>query len=155
GAVDVVVTTPHGSSDLTPLDRFTYLAAAPSVTGLSASSGTTDGGTAVTISGSNFTGATQVLFGSAQAAFSVSDDDTITATSPVQAAGTLHVTVVTPWRPSPAVPADPFTYSAASGIATVTGLRTSSGPTGGGTSVTLTGTNFSGVPRVAFGSLTA
>jgi hypothetical protein len=52
GAVNVTVTTPAGTSTITSADRFTY--AAPSVTGLSPSSGPKAGGTEVTITGSGF-----------------------------------------------------------------------------------------------------
>jgi hypothetical protein len=152
GAVDVSVTTSYGSSALSVVDWFTYTAAAPTVTGISPSTGTTAGGTVVTISGSNFTGATKVLFGGAPApSFTVNSDVSITATAPVQATGTFDVTVVNPWGTSATGSADHYTYTAASGNPTVTSLGTSSGPTGGGTSVTITGTNFTGATAVAFG----
>src|SRR5207302_784709 len=51
--------------------------------------------------------------------------------------------------------ADLFTYTAATGLPTVTSLSPSSGPTRGSTSVTITGTNFTDVLRLAFGSATA
>ena len=49
-------------------DQFTYVAAAaPTVTGLSPTSGSTAGGTLVTITGTSFTGATAVDFGTTPA----------------------------------------------------------------------------------------
>ena len=45
--------------------------------------------------------------------------------------------------------------SSASTLPTVTGLSPSSGPTSAGTSVTITGTNFTGVTAVKFGTATA
>ena len=76
----------------------------PIVSGLSASSGSTTGGTSVTISGTNFSGAAgqlQVLFGTTPAAnVSVLSDSTLVATTPAHAAGTVQVTVVTPYGTS-------------------------------------------------------
>ena len=72
-------------------------AQAPEVTNVTPSRGPTGGGTAVLISGSRFTGATQVLFGSTSApSFSVQNDTTILATTPPGAAGLVSVSVVTP-----------------------------------------------------------
>ena len=57
GTVDVTVTTPAGTSATSAADQFTYTAvAAPTVTGLSPTSGTEAGGTPVTITGTGFTG---------------------------------------------------------------------------------------------------
>jgi hypothetical protein len=114
GTVDVTVLTPTGTSAVNSGDQFTYTAAAaPSVTGLSLTSGSTGGGTVVSISGSGFTGATAVNFGSVAAAFTVQTDGWITATAPPQAAGTIDVTVMTPSGTSSTGPADQFTYTAA------------------------------------------
>ncbi|MGH2718530.1 MAG: HD domain-containing phosphohydrolase [Actinomycetota bacterium] len=70
--------------------------ARPSLTGLNPASGSTAGGTTVTISGSGLSGATAVEFGSAAASFQVDDADTITATSPPAGVGLVVVRVVTP-----------------------------------------------------------
>jgi YVTN family beta-propeller protein len=72
-------------------------AAPPTVTLVSPSSGTTAGGTAVTITGTNFTGATQVTFaGVAAPSFTVVNATTITATTPSGTAGARSVVVTTP-----------------------------------------------------------
>jgi hypothetical protein len=155
GTVDVTVQTPYGTSPAYTLARFTYLAATPSITSLSATSGTSAGGVTVTISGSDLTGTRQVLFGTIPADFVVNDDSSITATSPVQAAGTIDVPVVTPWGTSATGTQTHFTVSAAPGVPTVTALSSSSGATGGGNTITLTGTNFTDATSVAFGGLTA
>lgn len=54
----------------------------PTVTGLTPSSGPKTGGTAVAITGSGFTQATHVTFGSTPASFTVNSDSSITATAP-------------------------------------------------------------------------
>jgi hypothetical protein len=70
---------------------------APTVTSLTPNSGTTAGGTAVTITGTNFTGATGVTIGGAAATgVTVVSATSITATTPAGAAGTASVVVTTP-----------------------------------------------------------
>ena len=73
-------------------------------------SGSAAGGDSVTITGSGFTGATDVGFGSVNAAAMTVDSDTqITATSPA-GTGTVDVTVTTPAGTSATSSADQFTY---------------------------------------------
>jgi hypothetical protein len=156
GGRNVFVTTPVGVSAGVPADLFTYQVAKPTVTGISSSSGPTTGGTQVTITGTGFTGATKVAFGAASfgpaATFTVVSDTTITATAPAEAVGARNVFVTNPGGTSVAVPADMFTYVATAGKPTVTGISVSSGPTVGGTQVTITGTGFTGATKVAFGA---
>ncbi len=79
--VDIVVTTPTGTSELSSSDEFTYSAGtAPSVSGLSLSGGSTAGGAVVTITGSDFTGVPSVSFGSVAAAFTFLSDGVLFAT---------------------------------------------------------------------------
>ena len=79
-------------------------AAAPTVTGLSPTSGPAAGGTLVTITGTSFTGATAVDFGTTAATnVTVVNDTTITADSPA-GTGTVDVTVTTPAGTSRHVP---------------------------------------------------
>lgn len=68
----------------------------PTISGVSPTSGTTAGGTSVTITGSAFTGASDVRFGSTPAAFVVANDTTITATTPAHGVGVVDVAVTTP-----------------------------------------------------------
>jgi hypothetical protein len=82
----------------------------PSVTQVQQHEGPPAGGTAVTIAGTNFTGATQVRFGQKNAAsFHVKSETEIEAASP-PGAGTVNVTVTTPVGTSPAGAADEFSY---------------------------------------------
>ncbi len=86
--------------------------ALPAITSISPSSGPTGGGTAVTIQGSGFTGATAVLFGGASATgIAVEGDTVIVATSPPGNA-TVNISVTTPSGSSAIVPASQFSYSA-------------------------------------------
>ncbi|WP_172639224.1 IPT/TIG domain-containing protein [Streptomyces tailanensis] len=73
---------------------FTYVTT-PTLTGLSPGQGPAAGGTTVTLTGSNFTGATTVLFGGVAASFTVDSGTQITAVTPAHAAGATAVTVTT------------------------------------------------------------
>ena len=107
-----MVTPAAGTSAVSPADQFTYTAAvAPTVTGISPTSGSSTGGTLVTITGTSFTGATAVDFGTTAATgVTVVNDTTITANSPA-GTGVVNVTVITPAGMSTASAADQFTYA--------------------------------------------
>ncbi len=84
----------------------------PTVSNVSPSSGPPAGGTSVTITGSGFTGATGVAFGSVKATnFTVVSSTEITVVSPAQPAGLHNVFVTGPGGTSAAVFADLFTYT--------------------------------------------
>ncbi len=84
----------------------------PVITNVDPNFGPISGGTSVTITGLNFTGATAVLFGSTPAvSFIVNSDNSITAVSP-PGTGTVDIRVVTPSGISAITPADQFTYLA-------------------------------------------
>ena len=122
------------------------------VSGLSATSGPAAGGTVLTISGSGFTGATAVDFGSTPAvSFTVVSDTLIAATVPPGTPGqTVQVTVTTPSGTSTTAAADQFSYNFLT--PSVTGLNPTSGPATGGTVVQIFGTGFAGTTQVSFGS---
>jgi hypothetical protein len=155
--VDITVTTPGGTSPVTGADHFTYTApVTPSVGAVSPSSGSTSGGTTVYITGAGFAGATAVNFGTTMATFYVQPDGTvITATSPAGAAGTVDVTVVTPGGTSATSANDHFAYVASTSPPTVSALSPNTGPSSGGTTVYVTGTNFAGASQVTFGGTSA
>jgi hypothetical protein len=150
GTLDITVTTPAGISPTSAADQFTY---GPTVSGLSPSAGPTSGSTSVTITGTGFTNATGISFGGTAAkSFTVNSATKITAVSPAASAGTVDVTVTTPAGTSPTGAATKYAYVAPP---TVTSVSPTSGPTGGGTSVTITGTNLGGATGVRFGNAAA
>ncbi|MDA8081470.1 MAG: IPT/TIG domain-containing protein, partial [Actinomycetota bacterium] len=157
GVVDVRVVSSLGESATSSADQFTYIApvtSAPTVTAVSPNSGTTAGGTTVTITGTNFTGATVVAFGaSTGVSFAIVSSTTISATSPVGSAGPVDITVTTPSGTSGTSSADQFTFVVLA--PTVASISPTSGTTAGGTSVTITGTNFTGATAVDFGPSSA
>ncbi|HEY3923747.1 MAG TPA: IPT/TIG domain-containing protein [Acidothermaceae bacterium] len=151
GTRDISVKTSAGTSAAVAADKFTYQAT-PKVTSITPAAGPTSGGTSVTINGTGFTGATTVRFGSVAATFMLTSSTKITAVAPAQSAGTRDISVKTPGGTSAAVTADRFTYQVAP---VVTSISPSSGPKAGGTSVTITGTGFTGATTVRFGSVAA
>jgi large repetitive protein len=148
--VDVTVVGPDGTSALTPADKFTY-EGDPTVTGVSPNTGPTTGATPVTVTGTNFTDASVVDFGTtAGTGLVVNSATSISITSPAGTAGTIDVTVTTPLATSATSAADEFTYVAPP---TVTNVNPGVGPAAGGTPVALTGTNFTGATAVHFGTV--
>jgi hypothetical protein len=148
GTVDVTVTTSAGTSAATAADQYTYIYPKPAVTAISPSVGVPGGGLAVTITGSGFTGATTISFGSAVASFTVSSNTSITATAPAGSATSIvDVTVTGPGGTSNLVAADKFTYGPV-----VTSVAPNSGNHVGGTSVTIKGAGFNGATAVYFGT---
>ena len=131
----------------------TVNSAVPTVTSVSPTSGPAAGGRIVTITGTNFTGATAVSFGGSSAIwFNVGSATSILAKSPA-GSGTVDVIVTTPDGTSATGAADQFTYLAAP---TVTRSGAAQRPDRGRhRSVTITGTNLTGVTAVKFGGVVA
>jgi hypothetical protein len=125
---------------------------APTVRKVSPSKGPAAGGTSVAITGTGFTGATAVEFGSTAAtSFTINSAKSITAISPEGTTGTVDITVTTPNGTSAVSTKDHFKFEAP----TVTSVNPDTGSTAGGTPVTITGTGFalgSTATSVKFGS---
>ena len=162
----VTVTTPTGTSAYSANDVFTYQLVAPTVTGISLTSGLVGGGNAVTITGSGFLNGATIDFVeesngtpvspavSVPAAYvSVTGSSSITTVSPpVSATGTYFVTVTTsdgtstPGTVCPSYPpptgtqCDTFQYGMLT--PTISSITPTSGSRSGGTSVTVTGVGF-------------
>ena len=152
GTVNLVVTTPGGKTATVAADQFTF-GTPPTIMSISPPAGPPSGRTVVTIVGTGFTGTVHVAFG-AVAATSVTrlSNTQLHAVSPPQAAATVGVSVTTAAGTSPTTGADAFTYAP---VPTVTGVSPTTGSTKGGTSVTITGTGFTGATKVAFGTTSA
>jgi hypothetical protein len=143
-----MVTVSGQSGSLT--NGFTYVVK-PTVTSVSPSSGVVAGGTAVTITGTNFVSGATVTFGSAAATNVVVVSSTsITATTPAGTAGAVTVTVTVNGQSGSLT--NGYTYV---GTPTVTSVSPNNGPVAGGTAVTITGTNFATGATVTFGGAAA
>ena len=135
--IDVTVTTPSGTSSVSPADQYRYRPT-PVVEAVSPTRGPTTGGTAVTVSGRNFTGATAVSFGSTGAAsFTVKSPTSIIAVSPAEPAGRVYVSVTTPEGISADAPNARYSFTP-----TVTKVEPNTGSTSGGNTVIVSGSGF-------------
>jgi hypothetical protein len=115
----------------------------PTLTSISPTAGSTAGGTAITVTGSNFeTGATVTVGGVAATQVDVVSATQITAVTPSNSSGTVNLVVTNPDGGSVTL-TGAFLYSSGSFPApTVVSISPNSGSTSGGTSVVITGTNF-------------
>jgi len=146
GSAAITVTTPGGTGTLA--NGFTYVLP-PSIGSVSPDSGSGYSETTVTITGTNFSGATAVKFGNDDASsFTVNSPTSITAKT-AGGTGIVNVSVTTAGGTSSS---GQFTYL---GPPSIRGIDTATGPTAGGTSVTINGSNFTSSSSVKFGTADA
>ncbi|MFI4991686.1 MAG: IPT/TIG domain-containing protein [Solirubrobacterales bacterium] len=110
GTVDVTVTNAAGTSALSAADRFKY---APSVTAVKPGSGSTAGGTNVTVTGAGFAlgSGTIFKFGSPKATLvNCTSSTTCTMLTPAHAAATINVKATISGLVSPKSSGDQYTY---------------------------------------------
>ena len=145
GTVGVTVTTPGGTSG--PVD-FTYIVIPPpALTSISPTEGSIEGGTVITITGTNLSDATGVDFGDTAAqSFTVVSDTEVSATSPASGEGTVGIVVTTPSGTSDSID---FTYVLP--IPVIDSISPTEGFIDGGTIITITGSYFTGATGVDFG----
>jgi hypothetical protein len=130
----------------------TTLCSAPVVQKVTPNTGSVAGATAVTITGSNFTGVTAVEFGPSPASsFMVTNSGSIAAVAPA-GSGSVDVTVTTTAGTSVISIADRYTYTSSSSGPVVSSVSPAGGPTAGGSTVTITGSGFTGALYVMFGN---
>jgi IPT/TIG domain len=125
-----------------------------SISSAGPSSGPVAGGTTVTLSGSGFATSASVSFGGIAASSVVVVSSTqLRAVTPAHASGTVSVTVTESPHNQSATLAGGFTYtSTSSSTLGVSGASPTTGPTCGGTVVTITGNGFQAGAAVKFGS---
>ena len=127
---------------------------APLISSISPNSGPTAGGTTVTISGTGFAAGATVKFGNTAATnVNVLGSTTITAVTPARTSGSVNVVVTNPGGQS-ATSTSGYTYTGTA-APTVTGVNPTSGPTAGGTSITISGTGFAAGATVTVGGSAA
>jgi hypothetical protein len=125
----------------------------PSVTSVEPASGTTAGGTLITLRGTNFTQASSVTVGgTACSGLTVIDAETARCTTLAGPAGWASVRITTPGGTSWSN--GYFNYVAPVPPAPqVSSVTPSSGSTDGGTSITITGTAFTGATGIGIGGV--
>jgi YVTN family beta-propeller protein len=125
---------------------------APTVTAISPASGTSAGGTLVTITGTNFiSGATATIGGIACTGPDVVNSTTLTCTTGAHAAGTVNVVVTNPDTQT-GTGTSLFTYL--DPAPTVSGVAPASGPIAGGTAITINGSGFLPGASITTGGVT-
>lgn len=150
GVADVVVVGSNGSSNLA--NAFTFIGPPlPTLVSVAPASGTTLGGTTVTLTGTNLTGATDVTFDSVSATnLSVVNSTTVTVDTPVHTAGAVDVAITTAFGTSTLT--NGYTYIL---FPAVTSISPTTSTVVGGTGFTLTGVNLTGTTAVTFGGVSA
>ena len=156
GTVTVAVTnTDNQTGGLNNGYNYTTVNPAPTVTAITPNSGTTNGGTPVTITGTNFlTGATVRVGGGTATGVTVVSSTSITANTPSHSAGPGTVVVVNTDGQSGSL-TNGFTYVVINSAPTVTSITPNSGTINGGTAVTITGTGFLAGATVNLGGTAA
>jgi len=157
GAVDVSVKTSNGSS--TVVGAYTY-SPPPTVTAITASSGVVEGGTKVTITGTNFgsVGAPVVLIGGKLALCTkLVSSTTITAVTRENPAGAADVEVTATTGAGSASKTGAFTYVDAASHPEIASITPNSGTTAGGTVIDIhsDATYPADTPNVMIGQLCA
>ena len=148
GAVSVLVSGPSGSvGGLT--SGYTYELAWPRVTSLSPSTGALTGGTTLTINGTGFApGATVTIGGQSVATVSAISPTQIVVSTPPAGAGPATILVTNNGGAISGL-AGAFSYSAnpqphapSPSAVSITGVTPATGPSAGGTAITISGTGF-------------
>ncbi len=171
GIVDVTVTSPKGTSPTNPGDEFTYQQSAPVVNSVSPSTIDVGSTQQITIIGNGFTGATSVLIVSSTppgyapvTIVGQVTNTTVVVSIPTNIPAGTYYLVVTTSGSSQENSNSQLTISNSGGgggggggssAPVVSSISPTSGPTSGGTSVTITGTSFTGATAVSFGTIAA
>jgi uncharacterized protein (TIGR03437 family) len=123
----------------------------PTVSSVYPNTGSLAGGNAVTLTGANFIGAQTVTFAGANAtSFTVNSSTSITAVVPAGSIGPVSVVVTTLVGSN--APNTLYSYVS---TPVFTSLSPQSGPMSGGTTVTITGSGFTGATGVTFAGVNA
>ncbi|MBI4396801.1 MAG: IPT/TIG domain-containing protein, partial [Elusimicrobia bacterium] len=150
-AREVVVTNPTGYRAAMAA-AYTYLSQ-PSVSSVSPNTGLPAGGTSVTVTGTDFYAGATVKFGDTAATdVKVVNSTTITCKTPAGTTGAVTVKVTNNDAQEAGL-ANAFAYAYPE--VTVTGITPAKGSAAGGTSVTVTGTQFEAGATVKFGGTAA
>jgi hypothetical protein len=128
----------------------------PTLTSVSPASGPTSGGTAITLTGTNFvSGATVRVGGALATSVTFVGSTRVTARTPAGTAGARDVLITNP-NGRAAARTGAFTYtSTSSGTLTATSVSPLSGPTSGGTVITVAGTGFVSGATISIGGTAA
>jgi IPT/TIG domain/Putative Ig domain len=137
GVEGITVTNPDGQTAGLPVS-YTYHVP-PSLLSVSPTNGPSTGGATVVVTGTSFRAGATVQFGGIAATSVIFDNNTqLRAAAPPHALGVVDVVVINPDGLTATLPAA-YAYRPKM---TITGVSPNIGPTAGGTSVTVDGSNF-------------
>jgi hypothetical protein len=122
---------------------------APTLTSVTPTTGTTEGGTQVTLAGTGFAAGAVARFGATVATVVTRSATQLVVTTPIGNEGAVDVSVVNPGNQVSTL-TGAFTYVAPAVPPTVTAVTPTSASTLGGNVITLTGTNFKAGAEVSF-----
>lgn len=153
GPVAIVVTNPDAQTG-TLNGAFSLTGPAPVVLLAAPTAGIATGGTTLYLTGRDFAPSAAVTVGGSPATVAFNSTTALTVTTPSGTAGAANIVVTNPDAQASTLTAG-FTYWGSA--PTITQINPASGPTGGGTLVTIDGTNFSMSPAavVQFAGSTA
>lgn len=169
GLADVTYIDPFGQS-ATLAKAYTYIqSVGPTASSLSPQQGSVLGGTSVTLTGANIGSGAIVCFGPLVAgecpdelqsvgATTMTESGTkLVAVTPPHSLGSVDVTIINPDEQAGNTMAQAFTFLGVDQlpVPTITTVTPSSGPQGGGTVVTINGTNLAAGAKVKFGGTNA
>lgn len=148
GAADIQVFSPSGSSVVGSGSRFTYVApAVPVITRLSPSSGASTATTGVTVYGENLTNVTRVTLGGTSLSYTMVDAGTLRVFVTARAAGAASLVITTGGGTS-----NSATFTAvAPAKPVISSLSPAVGLFNASTTVTVTGSGFTGATRISLG----
>lgn len=139
GSYELAITNIVGTYTLS--NAVTYVSG-PRITVTSPIVGTTNGGTIISITGTDLARASEVMIGDSTVSFTVESDTLVRFVTPASSSGAVSISVTTPGGSTTSPVAFEYTTSAlVPVIATITPVT---GPTAGGTTITVTGQYFSG-----------
>jgi len=137
GAQTISVTNTDGKSGSLS-SGYNYLRPAPTITSLNVTSGPTSGGTAIIITGNQYSSGATVAIGGVACTVTATSATTISCTTGLSSAGAKNV-VVTGEDGQTVTANNAFTYNAPP---TISSISPSSGTRLGGSTITINGTNF-------------
>ena len=147
----MTVTTPGGTSGAQPFTINAPAPVAPTLTSVAPNLGTQGATVTVTLTGTNFIGATTVAVSGAGVTVNsvvVGSTTSLTASFVIDAAAAVGARTVTVTTPGGTSGAQPFTINAPAPVApTLTSVAPNLGTQGATVPVTLTGTNFIAAPQ--------
>jgi len=154
GTTDIRIISQRGTTPLTENNQYTYHNPSPTLTSIMPNFGPSTAGNSITITGTNFIDVVAVRFGQLGALnFTVNSPTSITALVPAESVGAIDVKITTLTGTSPASINSQYIYQTPP--PTLTHIHPNFGPSAGGNSVTISGTNFINVNAIKFGSMNA